>query len=135
MDLFLMLKYGLCHYFYLKQASFPFHCGGKRNILAYLITFNLNVVMSIVGVDLAGVETRPTGFCVFDNMVVATWMLYTDKEILQRINPIKPRLIAIDASLCLPRGRKRIEERTSVHLRECDRALLNMGIKLFPITL
>jgi hypothetical protein len=35
----------------------------------------------------------------------------------------------------LPPGRKSIEERTSVHLRECDRALLKIGIKIFPITL
>ena len=91
--------------------------------------------MSIVGVDLAGVETRPTGFCVFANMNVNTCILYTDKEILRRIAKIKPRLIAIDAPLCLPPGRKSIEERTSVHLRECDRALLKIGIKIFPITL
>ncbi len=91
--------------------------------------------MSIVGVDLAGVETRPTGFCIFENMNVSTCILYTDKDILQRIAQIKPRLIAIDAPLCLPPGRKNIEERTSVHLRECDRALLKMGIKIFPITL
>jgi hypothetical protein len=38
-------------------------------------------------------------------------------------------------ALCLPPGRKSIEERTSVYLRESDRQLLKRGIKLFPITL
>lgn len=91
--------------------------------------------MSIIGLDLAGVENRPTGFCVLTNMKVNTCIVFADKEILQRIDWIKPCLIAIDAPLCLPPGRKSIEERTNVHLRECDRELLKIGIKLFPITL
>lgn len=44
-------------------------------------------------------------------------------------------VVAIDAPLALPKGRKSLEERESVHLRECDRALLRMGIKFFPVTL
>ncbi len=91
--------------------------------------------MSIIGLDLAGVENRPTGFCILTNMKVNTCIVFADKEILQRIDQIKPCLIAIDAPLCLPPGRKSIEERTNVHLRECDRELLKIGIKLFPITL
>jgi len=91
--------------------------------------------MSIIGLDLAGVENRPTGFCVLTNMKVNTCIVFADKEILQRIDWIKPCLIATDAPLCLPPGRKSIEERTNVHLRECDRELLKIGIKLFPITL
>jgi predicted nuclease with RNAse H fold len=91
--------------------------------------------MSIIGLDSAGIEDRPTGFCVLTNMKVNTCIVFADKEILQRIDWIKPPLIAIDAPLCLPPGRKSIEERTNVHLRECDRELLKIGIKLFPITL
>jgi len=91
--------------------------------------------MSIIGLDLAGVENRPTGFCILTNMKVNTCIVFADKEIIQRIDQIKPCLIAIDAPLCLPPGRKSIEERTNVHLRECDRELLKIGIKLFPITL
>jgi predicted nuclease with RNAse H fold len=90
---------------------------------------------SIIGLDLAGVENRPTGFCILKNMNVETCILFTDKEILQKITQINPNLIAIDAPLCLPPGRQRIEERTNVHLRDCDKELLKIGIKLFPITL
>ena len=91
--------------------------------------------MSIVGLDLAGVETRPTGFCLLVNMNVETCLVYTDKEILKKTVESKPRVVAIDAPLCLPPGRKTIDERTNIHLRESDRELLKMGIKLFPITL
>lgn len=89
----------------------------------------------IVGIDLAGVETRPTGFCILDKMKFKTQLVYKDKEIVQKIVKLNPKVIAIDAPLSLPKGRKSIEERTDVHLRECDRELLRRHIKFFPITL
>ncbi len=91
--------------------------------------------MSIVGLDLAGVQTRPTGFCLLKGMDAETCILYEDKEIIEKTVQANPEVIAIDAPLCLPPGRKSIEERTGEHLRESDRVLLKMGIKLFPITL
>lgn len=92
--------------------------------------------MKVVGIDLAGVETRPTGFCVLDEKLNAsTFILYSDEEIIQKILEIKPKVIAIDAPLALPKGRKLLKERSNIHLRECDRELLRMGIKFFPITL
>src|SRR3990170_8432609 len=91
--------------------------------------------MSIVGLDLAGVEHRPTGLCIFKEMKAETSLVYTDKEILKKITGIKPSVIAIDAPLSLPAGRKSIEQKTSVHLRECDRELVRKRIKFFPVTL
>jgi len=91
--------------------------------------------MIIVGLDLAGVEKRPTGFCILDGMHVETCLVYSDMEILQKTVEANPKIVAIDAPLCLPPGRKSIDERTNIHLRDSDRELLNMGIKLFPITL
>jgi len=91
--------------------------------------------MLIVGLDLAGVESRPSGFCILDEFKIETFLSYTDKEIIQKIEELKPKVIAIDAPLSLPPGRKSIEERNDVHFRECDRELLKRGIKFFPITL
>jgi predicted nuclease with RNAse H fold len=91
--------------------------------------------MSIIGLDLAGVETRPTGYCRLLGMEVETFLIYTDKEILSIIRKFCPRVIAIDAPLSLPPGRKSLEERNGNHLRECDRELLKRGIKFFPVTL
>lgn len=91
--------------------------------------------MSVVGLDLAGVETRPTGLCILKDMKAETSLVYTDKEILKRIEEIKPKIVAIDAPLSLPAGRESIEQRTNAHLRECDKELLQRGIKFFPITL
>lgn len=91
--------------------------------------------MLIIGLDLAGVESRPSGFCILEGMKGETCLVYTDKEIIQKIEELNPEIIAIDAPLSLPKGRKSIEERTNVHLRECDRELLKRKIKFFPITL
>jgi predicted nuclease with RNAse H fold len=91
--------------------------------------------MLVIGLDLAGVETRPSGFCVFKEMKIETELIYSDGEIIQKIEKLKPRIIAIDAPLSLPKGRKSIEERTKIHLRECDKELLRRRIKFFPITL
>ncbi|MGD0577222.1 MAG: DUF429 domain-containing protein [Candidatus Staskawiczbacteria bacterium] len=68
-------------------------------------------------------------------MKVETSLIYTDKEILSKIREFCPKIVAIDAPLSLPPGRKSLEERNGNHLRECDRELLNKGIKFFPITL
>jgi uncharacterized protein len=91
--------------------------------------------MSIIGLDLAGVETRPTGYCKLLDMKVETSLMYTDSEILSKIRQISPRIVAIDAPLSLPSGRKSLEEQNCNHLRECDRELLKRGIKFFPVTL
>jgi len=91
--------------------------------------------MLIVGLDLAGVESRPTGFCVLADINAETFLIYADKEILGKIRESRPAVVAVDAPLSLPPGRKSIEDRTGVHLRECDRELLKRGIKFFPVTL
>jgi predicted nuclease with RNAse H fold len=91
--------------------------------------------MSIIGLDLAGVETRPTGYCRLLDMEVGTSLVYTNKEILAKIRQNCPKVVVIDAPLSLPPGRKSLEERNGNHLRECDKELLKKGIKFFPITL
>jgi predicted nuclease with RNAse H fold len=91
--------------------------------------------MAIVGLDLAGVERRATGFCVLTEMKAQTSLVYTDEEILWKIEESRTKVVAVDAPLSLPPGRNSIEQRTNVHLRECDKELLQKGIRFFPITL
>jgi len=91
--------------------------------------------MSIVGLDLAGVESRPSGFCVLKGLKAEAFLVYTNKEIVRKTVESKPEIVAIDAPLSLPTGRRSIEQRTGAHLRECDKELLKRGIKFFPITL
>jgi len=90
----------------------------------------------VVGLDLAGSPTRNTGICLLKGMTVPSYAtVYSDDEILAFIEAARPDLVAIDAPLSLPPGRKSIEDRQGEHFRDCDRELLKLGIRFFPITL
>jgi len=89
----------------------------------------------IVGLDLAGVPRRPTGVCRLENFRASTVILYEDGEILDFVRRTKPDLVAIDAPLNLPPGRRSIEDRNGVHYRPCDLELRRQKIPFFPITL
>lgn len=91
--------------------------------------------MSIVGLDLASVENRPTGYCLLRGFYCETALLYTNDEIITKIQEAKPLVVGIDAPLSLPPGRKTIHDRNGKHLRESDRLLLKSGIEIFPATL
>lgn len=91
--------------------------------------------MTIIGLDLAGVENRPTGFCSLKALTAETTLLYLDDEIIQQTLQNKPAVVAIDAPLYLPPGRTSLEDLTAPHLRDSDRELLKMGIRIFPATL
>ncbi len=92
--------------------------------------------MRIVGIDLAGSPKRTTGFCLLDKKLNSiTKVLHTDEEIISETLKANPKVISIDAPLCLPNGRKSLRQRGPPHLRECDKELLRMKIKFFPITL
>jgi predicted nuclease with RNAse H fold len=90
---------------------------------------------AVLGIDLAGVETRPSGIAVLRGNDAATCHLFTDAEILAFARQTGPAVIGIDAPLSLPAGRRSIHERDEHHLRACDRALSRRGIRFFPVTL
>ncbi len=90
----------------------------------------------VVGIDLAGSPKRDTGICtLLKDTITLCSILHTDREIIDYVQKVGPTLIAIDAPLNLPPGRKSIEDRNGEHFRPCDRELLRRGIRFFPITL
>jgi predicted nuclease with RNAse H fold len=90
----------------------------------------------VVGIDLAGSPKRNTGVCnLKGNRITSYATLFTDNEIALFVKKSKPDIIAIDAPLNLPPGRKTLEDRNGEHFRPCDRELLKRGIRFFPITL
>ena len=61
----------------------------------------------VVGVDLAGSPNRNTGVCALRGMTATSIdTVHTDQEILDFVERIEPELVAIDAPLSLPPGRK-----------------------------
>ena len=91
---------------------------------------------NVVGIDLAGSPNRNTGICTLkkDRITFFT-VLHTDREIINYVEKENPAIVAIDAPLNLPPGRKSLEDRNREHFRPCDRELLRRGIRFFPITL
>lgn len=89
----------------------------------------------MVGIDLAGSPKRPTGLCVLRDLTAETRVAFSDDDILNFVQETRPTLIPIDAPLSLPKGRRTIHDRSGEHLRKCDRALLRLGIRFFPVTL
>ena len=58
--------------------------------------------MKVVGLDLAGKFENPTGFCSMTENGTETKLLFTDEEIIDEIEKIKPDCIAIDAPFWIP---------------------------------
>jgi predicted nuclease with RNAse H fold len=90
----------------------------------------------VVGIDLAGSPRRNTGACALaGETITSCTILHTDQEIIEYIEKEDPVLVAVDAPLKLPPGRKTIEDKNGEHFRPCDRELLRRRIPFFPITL
>ena len=94
--------------------------------------------LNLVGVDLAGSPKRPTGLCIMnESKHVNVGIVLEDSNLVSGILQARPKLVAIDAPLALPRGRHCLAEhcRGKNHFRACDLELRKMGIRFFPITL
>jgi uncharacterized protein len=88
------------------------------------------------GVDLAGSPRRRTGYCLLGpGLQTRTALLGDDDEIVRTIVGDAPVIVAVDAPLALPRGRRSLEIPGPPHLRACDRELTALGIRFFPVTL
>ena len=91
---------------------------------------------TVLGLDLAGVESRPTGAVLAEGReILDSRELFSDAEIMAWALASGAKLAGIDAPLCLPPGRLSLEDRNGEHFRACDLALRVRGIRFFPITL
>ena len=67
--------------------------------------------MKILGIDLAGKQENPSGIAILDGNKLKLLTYYTDNEIFDLIDELKPRVIIIDAPLSLPKGRCCLEKK------------------------
>lgn len=89
-----------------------------------------------MGLDLAGSPHRRTGFCrLGPGLATETRVLGDDAEIRAVVDELRPAIVAIDAPLSLPAGRRSLDIPGPPHLRACDRELLALRIRFFPVTL
>ncbi len=88
------------------------------------------------GLDLAGSPRRRTGYCLLGpGLRTRTRVLGDDEEIVRTLVADAPAIVAVDAPLALPLGRRSLAIPGPPHLRACDRELLALGIRFFPVTL
>ncbi|MCD6092839.1 MAG: DUF429 domain-containing protein, partial [Candidatus Aenigmarchaeota archaeon] len=82
--------------------------------------------MKIVGLDLAGKEKNPTGFCLLkinEREETEIKLLHTDAEIMEEIRKIKPDIICVDAPLSFP---------PDGYFRDSDIEMKRRGFKPLP---
>lgn len=90
----------------------------------------------VLGVDLAGAVSRPTGLCVLkENERCTTQIVHRDEEIVESATLHRPHIVAVDAPLSIPKDRRSLDHREPIHFRECDLELRRRRIKFFPITI
>ena len=77
----------------------------------------------VVGLDLSGSSSRPTGWALLRGLWVEARHLYGDDEILGFTSACKPALVAIDAPLNLP---------GEGAMREADRLMHRLGYPVLP---
>lgn len=95
---------------------------------------------TVVGIDLTGSETKPSGWCVLRGTFAETDMIGSDDEIISRILSTAPALVSINSPLCIPAGRIRVEDDDPTRskfgiMRRCERELKRRGINVYPCLL
>lgn len=82
---------------------------------------------NVLGIDLAGKEDNATGYCCLDTSSgdLNTEIVHKDREIIDKVRGVQPRVIAIDAPFELPE---------SGQYRDSDRKLQSRGYQpLSPV--
>lgn len=94
----------------------------------------------VVGIDLTGSEARGTGWCILDGNYATTATIFSDQDILNRTLEARPDLVSIDSPLCLPFGRKSVEDSDPGRdlygiMRQSERELKRRGVNVYPCLL
>jgi len=91
---------------------------------------------AVVGIDLTGSETKPSGWAVMLGNKVETAILCSDDDLIQTSLKYKPKIISIDSPLSYPSGRCCVKETCDCKkhgiTRYCERLLSAFGIGVYP---
>lgn len=106
-------------------------------LLHDLIPPSYNDNLRIVGIDLTGSESRPSGWCLLDSGHAVTKRLGSDEEIINQTIEAKPAIVSIDSPLSLPKGRTSVFDDDPGRneygiMRICERVLKKRGINVYP---
>ena len=101
---------------------------------------DLGTDATVVGIDLTGSESRPSGWALLEGCTVETRRLGSDDDIVEATLDVAPDLVSIDSPLSLPEGRTRVTDddpaRESAGIvREAERELRRRGVHVYPALL
>ncbi|MGH6662493.1 MAG: ribonuclease H-like domain-containing protein, partial [Rhodospirillales bacterium] len=93
--------------------------------------------LRIVGIDITGSESRPTGWCFLEGNRAYTKRVHTDAEIYSETINVEPDIVSIDSPLSLPKGRTRVTDddpkRGEIGIvRKCEKILFKRGVGVYP---
>lgn len=93
--------------------------------------------LKVVGIDLTGSESRPSGWCILDGREVTTARLGGDEEIIARTLKERPHVVSIDSPLTLPEGRIAVHDDDPGRyvygiMRYSERLLKRRGVNVYP---
>jgi len=111
-----------------KRLDFNFYFGHHTGI----ITGN----EAVIGIDLTGNESKPSGWAVLKGYRAITKPICTDKELIQETLKYNPKVVSIDSPLSYPEGRDCTDLNCDCHkygiTRYCERLLSSFGIGVYP---
>lgn len=95
---------------------------------------------TVIGIDLTGSESRPSGWCLLRGSEAETAMIGPDDQMFTRALASRPTLVSIDSPLSIPFGRQRVEDDDPGRqqfgiMRQCERELKRRGINVYPCLL
>jgi uncharacterized protein YprB with RNaseH-like and TPR domain/predicted nuclease with RNAse H fold/dephospho-CoA kinase len=93
--------------------------------------------LKIIGIDLTGSESRPSGWCLLDGAFAETQRIGSDEDLIKATVETSPSLVSIDSPLSLPMGRIVVTDddpgrKTYGITRYCERVLKRRGINVYP---
>lgn len=91
----------------------------------------------VVGIDLTGSESRPSGWCLLTNNVAETQCLGTDHDLIETTLSFRPDVVSIDSPLSIPKGRLSVSDDDPGRdefgiMRICERILKRRGVNVYP---
>lgn len=111
-----------------KRLDFNYYFGNHKGI----ITGN----EAVVGIDLTGNESKPSGWSILNGSRAITKSICTDEELIRESLKYNPKVISIDSPLSYPEGRDCTDPNCSCHkygiTRYCERLLSSFGIGVYP---
>jgi predicted nuclease with RNAse H fold/dephospho-CoA kinase len=93
--------------------------------------------LKVIGIDLTGSESRPSGWCLLDGAFAVTQRIGSDEDIIRTTMETGPSLVSIDSPLSLPVGRITVTDDDPGRkmygiTRYCERVLKKRGINVYP---